>query len=221
MCLDILLKQAFLFTLPTFFLLSSWLFCAFELSLHLSGEITTKLSLLYPPKQVETLEDLLDSNISLVVAPSFTAAHNILNKKTLDRIAKKIGHDKTMLPFTDIHFKKRWISSTSQGKAAIFLYEVPLKMTVIYHMKSLKPNSKFRFIDERFGGPSIQIIASSMRLPKEFRDLLNLRQEIWASCFLKLFIDNFIQGQSLFFEWHNFKQVKTSIASKQISFPNQ
>ena len=129
--------------------MSSWLFCAYELSLYFSGEITTKFSLLYPPKQAETLKELLDSNMSLFVPLSFMGIQSILNKNTLAEIVKKYETEKTILPMNDLTSQSDWITSISYGKAALFLFEVPIKLIVINHRKALKPNSKFRYIEER------------------------------------------------------------------------
>ena len=60
-------------------------------------------------------------------------------------------------------------------ESAMFLYEVPLKMMSIFHSNYLKPNTKFRFIGERFGNPFIQTVAMSRRLSQTFRRQINLR----------------------------------------------
>ena len=57
----------------------------------------------------------------------------------------------------------------------MFLYEVPLKMMSIFHSNYLKPNTKFRFIEERFANPYLLSFAMSRRLSLTFRRQISLR----------------------------------------------
>ena len=173
--IDVGIRKTFLFTLPSFFICSSWLFCALELSLIISSQITAIFSLIYPPLQIDTLKELVDSNISLVVASSFPELQNIKDKNIFHKIMEKSKMDKTILPIKNIFDESKWIVDTSYGGTAIFFYEVPLKQLILMYKDNLKSESKFRFIGEKYGNTCFATIASSLSLSKEFRDLLNFK----------------------------------------------
>ena len=154
--------------------MSVWLFGAFYLGQVLSSEIIAKYSLDLPKPQIETINDLVKTNMSLLVLPNIQI-FNSIEENLLDRIIKKAEKDKTILPIDRMFMEEDWIVDVSFGKSAIFFCELPLKIIAMIHSNSLKPNTRFRFIEERFGSPYIVTIALSKRLPKKFRDQFNLR----------------------------------------------
>ena len=112
--------------------------------------------------------------MSLVVFTAIMGLHNI-EEKLFNKISHKFETERTILPIVNMYLEEYWIVDASYGRSAIFLYEVPLRSIAMIHSKSLEPNTKFRFINERYGNPYILTIASSRKLPKEFRDQLNLK----------------------------------------------
>ena len=98
-----------------------------------------------------------------------------IDEQLFKDIERKVKKENTIMPIPEIINKEKWIVDVSYGRSAIFLYEVGLKLIANKYSKSLKPNTKFRFIDERYGNPFLLTVASSKNLPKKFRAHLNLR----------------------------------------------
>ena len=98
-----------------------------------------------------------------------------IEEKLFDKIVQKVQREKTIFPITQMFVQGHLIVDVSYGRSAMFLYEVPLKMIASLHLKSLKPNTKFHFMQDQFDKPFILTVASSKRLDKKFRDQLNLR----------------------------------------------
>ena len=165
------MRRIFQLSSANFFLLGAWLFCALHFSQLISGNITVRLSITIPSKQIETLQELFDSGMNLVVTRQFRH----LKGPLIEKIKNKTEQDETMLPNRQLFENKKWIVDTSYGRSAIFMYEMPLKSIAIKHSKSLKPNTKFRFIEERYSLSNPLTCATNRRLPIEFRTLLNLR----------------------------------------------
>ena len=152
-----------------------WLFSALIISLLISSEITVKFSLKYPSKQIETIQEVYNSKMSLLFPPSFIGLNDIKDEKLFQKIKRKAELQETIVPITDMLSQKKWIVDTSYGRSALFLYEVPLKQMAINFQEFLKPNAKFYFIRERYGHPFVLTIASSIRLEKMFKRKLNFR----------------------------------------------
>ena len=85
--------------------------------------------------------------------------------------------EQTIIPMKQLFGNYKYIVDTSYGRSAMFLFEVPLKMMSILYSNYLKPNTKFRFIEERFANPFIHTFAMSRRLSQTFRRQINLRLE--------------------------------------------
>lgn len=161
--------------LSTWSLMSTWLLSALMFSIIISSEITMYFSLDFETKQINTIRELVASDMTLVVWPSFRGLNWISDQSLLNTIIDRFTKTKTNLPVKDMIVNKQWIVSASYGRTAFFLFEVPLKMIAIIHRNSLKTNTKFRFLDERFGPPFLATVATSKKLPKSFRDQVNLK----------------------------------------------
>ena len=150
--------------------------CSMQLSLVISGDITARFSLKIPNKQIDSIEELVDSKMSLIVYPSFMEWDIIQDKTLFKRLKERVEQDKTIIQVDEMYRNKtEWIVSTSEGKAAMFLPVVPLKMIAKIHSKHLNPDIKFHLIHKSHPRPILATIASSTRLPKQFRTQLNLK----------------------------------------------
>ena len=129
--------------------------------------------------QIETLGELADTDMDMVVPPSFIGLQTISDKEILNKIHEKSLKRQTIVSIVDMLSDEKWIIDASNGKSAIFLYEVPLKQMVINFKKYLNPRFKFRFVEERYGFPFILTIASTMRFSSSFRHDINLRYNIF------------------------------------------
>ena len=173
-CIDIQIKK-FVERFSTIFLISSWLFSAFQISLIVSGEITTMFSLKIPNEQIDTLQQLLDSKMNLVAFDAFMVSQNIKDRHVFSKIKQKVEHDKTSISIREMFQNKSWVIDTSLGKSAMLLALVPLKSIVIKHLNEFNINTKFRFLGERYRQLLFIALASSMRMSKVFRADFNLR----------------------------------------------
>ena len=169
------IEKIIIIRMSTLILMSSWLLSSMQLSLIISSEITARFSLKIPNKQINTLEELVNSDKSLIVYHTFMVVHNIKDHDVFNRMKRKIEQEQTLIGIDELYRNKTWIFRTSVGKAAMFFSTVPLKMLSIIHSKHLRPNTKFYFLDEKFTKRFLLTIASSTRLPKEFRIELNRR----------------------------------------------
>ena len=150
------------------------MFSVFQFYQLISSEIIAKFTLKSPRQQIETISDLVNSNISLVVLPVPASVYNKVNEDLFNKILLKTTKENTRMRLRNM-FDEKWIVDTSYGRAVMFAFEVPLKYIAAKHLKRLKPNTKLRFIKERYKTPSLLTVASSRRLPKMFRDQINLR----------------------------------------------
>ena len=173
--LDIQIKKIFNVTVSSLILMSSWLISSMDLSLAISSEITAKFSVKIPCKQINTLKELLDTKMSLIVFPTFINFNNIEDKDVLEKITNKIKQEHSEVEIIELIMNKKYVVDVSEGRSAIFLGGTTVKMLVILHSKHFGQNTKFRFLDERFRNTFLFPIAISTRLPKQFRRELNSR----------------------------------------------
>ena len=132
-------------------------------------------SLKIPAKQIDTLEELVNTDMSMVIGPNFVALHNIKNQGIYDKIYDRAMNDGTFKSSREFLSNPNYVVNTSLRKNAIFFYEVPLKLLVIKNRPRLKKNIKFRFIKERFALPYLLTVATTTRFDKTFRQKVNLR----------------------------------------------
>ena len=140
-----------------------------------SGEITTYFSLQFSTTGINTIKELVETDMTLTVWPSFVGLNWISDKELLNTIIEKYTSTKTNLPISELLSNKDCIVSASEGKTAIFLFDALLKVIALSHSNYLDHNTKFRFLDEHFGAPYVETIATSRKLPKAFRDQVNLK----------------------------------------------
>ena len=155
--------------------MSSWLFSAFQLSLLISGEITTMFSLKITNHQIDTLQELLDSNFNLVAFSAFMTTQNIQDYDVFNKIKQKVERDETSLSIGQTFQDNSLVIDTALGRSAMLLAMVPLKTIVIKYLNEFNINTKFRFLEERYRQPFLITLASSMRMSKVFRADFNLR----------------------------------------------
>ena len=146
-----------------------------QLSTVISSEITSKFSLQIPCKQINTLKELLDTKMSLIIFPTFPALNKIYDKNDLEKILKKVEQENTIVDIGEMIHDKKYVVDVSKGGSAIFVGKTVLKVLVNSHSQHFGQNIKFRFIDEHFRNPFLFTIASNTRLPKGFRVKLNSR----------------------------------------------
>ena len=171
-----LLNKIFLVNIHTIILMSFWLIGISLVSTLFSGELTAKLELKTRVKQIDTIEELADSHLKLVMFEGITSYNSIDVKKVglFDKIYNKAKKENTLIIFQQI-FDEKWIKGVSNGENAIFLSEIPLKVVIIKFSELLGNKCKFRFLPEDYGSFAALTIAMSKRLNKAFRHELNLR----------------------------------------------
>jgi hypothetical protein len=142
-----------------------------------SSELTAKLGLKTPVKQIDTIEELVNSNIRLILSKDFAVNDPIKtgNQDNAFKIYNKALKSGKLIDFYEIFTQHMWIEGVAAGENAIILAEIPISMCIINAMKKLKEKCRFRYLPEDYGPKFILTIASSRRLDKEFREKLNLR----------------------------------------------
>ena len=141
----------------------------------ISTIMTMNYSLKIPAKQIDTLEELAHTDMSMVLWPTFVVMHSIKDKWVFDKTYGRAVKEGTVISSRNLMTNPKWIIDNSLRRNAIFFYEVPLKLLVIKYYKHIKPNIKFRFIKERFGLPYLASIATTTRFDRRFRQEINLR----------------------------------------------
>ncbi len=161
----------------SFLLISFWFNGILLVKNLFSSELTAKLGLKTQVKQIDTFEELVNSNIKLVLPDSSTthqtlgAANSNLNLEIYNKASKDI----TILHIQEIFRNDKWITGVTFGENAIFWFEVPIKIIITNASQKLKENCRFRYLPEDYGTQIMLTIASSVRLDKQFRKKLNLR----------------------------------------------
>ena len=150
------------------------MFCALQFNQLISTEITNKLSIKLPRKQIDLIAELVDSKMSLLVPDSIQYSNRI-EQKVFNKLARRFESEKTIVSVPRYFSENQWIVDVSYGRSALFSYEVPLKTATILHAHHLKNDTKLRFLQEEFGPPYLLTVGSSRKLPKKFRGQLNLR----------------------------------------------
>jgi hypothetical protein len=142
-----------------------------------SSELTAKLGLKTQVKQIDTFEELVNSNIKLILPDSFTThlTMGVMNSNLDLKIYNKASKDGTILHIQEIFRNDKWITGVAFGENAIFWFEVPIKIIITNASQKLKQNCRFRYLPEDYGTQIMLTIASSVRLNKQFRQKLNLR----------------------------------------------
>ena len=153
--------------------MSFWFIGISLVSILFSSELTAKLGFKTSVKQIDTIEELVNSNLKLIIFDGIESYHN-LDPILFKRIRNKAESDKTLIFFAQ-YFNEKWINGTANKENAIFNFEVPIKVIISKASKMLGNKCRFRYLAEDFGVSTSLTIGSSMRLNKVFRDELNLR----------------------------------------------
>jgi len=156
--------------------MSLWLIGISFISILFSSELTAKLGLKTPVKQIDTIEELANSNLKLILTQAFSTEQTIEAKsqELYYRIYNKALKDNTIIIFSEF-FEEKWINGVADQQNAMFLFEVPLKAIISKESKKLKEKCRFRYLSEDYGTFFALTIVSSTRLSKQFRDKLNLK----------------------------------------------
>ena len=182
-----LLNKIFLVNIHTIILMSFWLIGISLVSTLFSGELTAKLGLKTQVKQIDTIEELADSHLKLVMLEGMIAYKNSIDNQfgLLDKIYNKAKKENTLIIFQQIFqtiltnirqiFDEKWIKGVSNGENAIFLFEILMKIIINRYSKLLGNKCRFRFLPEYYSVFNYLTIAMSKRLNKQFRHELNLR----------------------------------------------
>jgi hypothetical protein len=153
--------------------MSFWFIGILFIKILFSSELTAKLGLKTPVKQIDTLKELLNSNIKLIVINSF-----LLNETMHDldiQIYDKALKDGKVLQIQELYKDDKWVEGVAERENAIFLFEVPIHAIITKALKNLKEKCRFRYLSQDYGPKSHLTIASSKRLDVKFRQKLNLR----------------------------------------------
>jgi hypothetical protein len=157
--------------------LSFWFIGILFAAILFSSELTSKLGLKTPVNQIDTIEELINSNIKLIISEDFLEHQSIraLNLNLFNNLYNKVLRDRTNIRFEEIFQNDKWIKGVADGENAIFLFEVPIKTIITNVSEKLKQKCRFRYLSQDFGPQLALTIASSKRLDKEFRQKLNLK----------------------------------------------
>jgi hypothetical protein len=153
--------------------MSFWFIGILFIKILLSSELTAKLGLKTPVKQIDTLEELLNSNIKLILCNSFSLHESMqgINIRIYDKALK----DGKILRIQELFGHDKWVEGVAEGENAIFLFEVPTHMIITKALRKLKEKCRFRYLPQDYGSKFYLTIASSKRLDVKFRHKLNLR----------------------------------------------
>jgi hypothetical protein len=171
--LDILSRNKFLKNFQSLILMSFWFIGILFIKILFSSELTAKLGLKTPVKQIDTLEELLNSNIKLILPNSFSMREPMHGINV--RIHEKALKDGKLIETQELFRHDKWVEGVAEGENAIFLFEVPIRMIITKALRKLKEKCRFRYLPQDYGPIFYLTIASSKRLDKTFRDKLNLR----------------------------------------------
>jgi hypothetical protein len=152
--------------------MSFWFIGILFVKILFSSELTAKLGLKTPVKQIDTLEELLNSNIKLILPNSFSMRERMHGINI--RIYEKALKDGKIIETQEFFRHDKWVEGVAEGESAIFLFEVPIHMIITKALRKLK-ECRFRYLPQDYGPNFYLTIASSKRLDKRFRDKLNLR----------------------------------------------
>jgi hypothetical protein len=170
----VLSKNLFLTGIESLLLMSFWFIGILFIKNLFSSELTAKLGLKTPVKQIDTIEELVNSNIKFILPNSFTPD---VNQSLSLKIYNKAMNEGKLLRLNEILSQDKWIKGVAAGGNAIFIYEVPAKTIINNVVHELKENCRLRYLPEDYGPKFSLTVASSKRLDEEFREKLNLRRD--------------------------------------------
>ena len=73
-------------------------------------------SITVPAEQVDTLKDLADSDMSMIVWPKFVVLHTISDKKVFDKIYDRAVNERTVIASSELLSNPIWITDNSFGR---------------------------------------------------------------------------------------------------------
>jgi hypothetical protein len=153
--------------------MSFWFIGILFIKILFSSELTAQFGLKTPVKQIDTSEELLNSNIKLILPVSFSM-HKPMHGINI-RIYEKALKYGAILQIQEFFRDDKWVEGVAEGENAIFLFEVPIHMIITKALRKLKEKCRFRYLSQDYGPKSHLTIASSKRLDVKFRQKLNLR----------------------------------------------
>ena len=115
-CLDAQWNKIIIFDLANYFIISSWLFAAFQFYNFVSSITTSSLTLKPPHKQIETLSELVESKMSLLVMPEFMSLNTIEDKYLLNKMIDRMEKQKTILLLKEMFGNYKYIVDISYGR---------------------------------------------------------------------------------------------------------
>jgi hypothetical protein len=139
-------------------------------SSHLAANMGVKLA----PKQIDTISDLLKTNIKIIITGPKPGKHkNSINQISKDIYSKiNITNEifENYVSLSQLMENIKWISGVSDGKYSISFYKIPLRMIVNIFADKLGDKCRFRYMDETM---SLSIDMSALpinrRFDKQFR----------------------------------------------------
>jgi len=161
------------------------LFSIIIINNYFSAKLTAKMNAKTNVDRINSLDDLFDSHLNLVVPCSFLNTMKALNNNYfINKFTKRSQFSKTILNGYQIINEEKWVKGVVKGESAIFFYEVPTKKALVNFLSDYKSDINLKFLDNDFGY-SVLTIASNRRLDKEFRDYLNFRYLLISFCLIK------------------------------------
>jgi hypothetical protein len=174
--IDMISKKVFLINFRALILMSFWFIGILFAAILFSSELRAKLGLKTPVKQIDTIEELVNSNIKLIINEDFLEDQSrTLNSNLFNKLYSKVLRDQTIINLQELLRNDEWIEGVADGENAIFLFEVPVKIIITNVLEKLKEKCRFRYLSQDYGPLFVLTIASSKRLDKQFRQKLNLK----------------------------------------------
>ena len=137
--------------------------------------MTMRFSLKTPTKRIETMKELVESDMRLIVSDAFMTMNTLPDHHLFELIKIKVESQGTYTTTSNIGSNEKWILETASGKAAIFYTSLILKTIVIKFIKLISPDTKFYFLEEQYRNPFLVSFASRKSLPRTLRDKINYR----------------------------------------------
>ena len=100
------------------------------LNTQVSSKLTSMMSLQTPNEKISTLKDLTNSNKKVLFMNFLLGNKNLVNED-VDQIVERSMKEKTVIEWRDFLTDDKWINGVTDGRYAVFMFEVPLKQLLV------------------------------------------------------------------------------------------
>ncbi len=138
--------------------------------------MTANMGIKYTPKQINSLQEMYDLNVKLLLYKSFSSNDLSIYGKVIENMYRNSRNNSySMIPHHKMINEFEWLNAINNRMLAFYGYEVSNKAIVNGFMRKYRLNCAFRYLDEEIDTINMKALAWTTRLDRVFSDKLYAR----------------------------------------------